>query len=444
MLAGAARGAEHVVPLFVRDDRITGPGLAAGRTRFLNASLSDLDTSLRELGGRLVLRTVTRSRRSAGSRPRWSPPGCTSRGRVGVRAGPARGVASGADLPVPGARRRAHGGAARRAHPVGQGSLRRCSARTTASGRTPSGASSPRPPRRIVAAGPSGRARCCPPRGTTARRRDGGPPSGSTAWLRSAASSYADHHDLLAVDGTSRLSPYLHLGCVSGAGAGAPRGVGGGVRPPARVARLPPPGPGGPPGRGPPRLPPARRPAGSTTMTRSTRGAPATPASRSSTPACGSCSSEGWMHNRARMIVASFLTKTLYLDWRRGRGALLHASADGDLANNCLNWQWVAGTGTDTRPNRVLQPVAAGGTLRPGRRLRPAAHTRTVQYGRCIGAPAVGTPCQGKGYHCRLWTAKAGPGPGSPRLVERLVGHRQDLRDHQRPVAAWELVARVR
>ncbi len=66
---------------------------------------------------------------------------------------------------------------------------------------------------------------------------------------------------------------------------------------------------------------------------------------------------EGWMHNRARLIVASFLTKTLYLDWRAGARHFLDHLADGDIANNQLNWQWVAGTGTDTRPNRVLNPL---------------------------------------------------------------------------------------
>jgi deoxyribodipyrimidine photo-lyase len=66
---------------------------------------------------------------------------------------------------------------------------------------------------------------------------------------------------------------------------------------------------------------------------------------------------EGFMHNRARMIVASFLTKTLYLDWRLGAAHFSEMLADADLANNCGNWQWVAGTGNDTRPNRVLNPL---------------------------------------------------------------------------------------
>jgi deoxyribodipyrimidine photo-lyase len=64
------------------------------------------------------------------------------------------------------------------------------------------------------------------------------------------------------------------------------------------------------------------------------------------------------MHNRGRLLTASFLTKTLYVDWRIGARHFLDLLVDGDVANNQLNWQWVAGTGTDTRPNRVLNPVA--------------------------------------------------------------------------------------
>ncbi|MEX1162225.1 MAG: deoxyribodipyrimidine photo-lyase [Nitriliruptor sp.] len=66
---------------------------------------------------------------------------------------------------------------------------------------------------------------------------------------------------------------------------------------------------------------------------------------------------EGWMHNRARMLTASFLTKHLHIDWRAGAWHFMDHLVDGDLANNFAQWQWVAGTGTDSRPNRVLNPV---------------------------------------------------------------------------------------
>jgi deoxyribodipyrimidine photo-lyase len=66
---------------------------------------------------------------------------------------------------------------------------------------------------------------------------------------------------------------------------------------------------------------------------------------------------EGYMHNRTRMIVASFLTKDLHHDWRVGAAHFMSWLADGDVANNQLNWQWTAGTGTDTNPHRILNPT---------------------------------------------------------------------------------------
>ena len=58
----------------------------------------------------------------------------------------------------------------------------------------------------------------------------------------------------------------------------------------------------------------------------------------------------GWMHNRARMIVASFLCKDLLIDWRRGEAHFLANLVDGDIASNNGGWQWAAGTGTDAQP----------------------------------------------------------------------------------------------
>ena len=67
---------------------------------------------------------------------------------------------------------------------------------------------------------------------------------------------------------------------------------------------------------------------------------------------------EGWMHNRARMVVASFLVKDLGIDWREGARHFFDQLLDGDVAQNIGNWQWIAGTGTDSRPNRVYNPTA--------------------------------------------------------------------------------------
>jgi deoxyribodipyrimidine photo-lyase len=66
----------------------------------------------------------------------------------------------------------------------------------------------------------------------------------------------------------------------------------------------------------------------------------------------------GWMHNRARMIVASFLVKDLLIDWRWGEQWFMQHLVDGDAAVNNGNWQWVAGVGTDAAPYfRVFNPV---------------------------------------------------------------------------------------
>jgi deoxyribodipyrimidine photo-lyase len=97
---------------------------------------------------------------------------------------------------------------------------------------------------------------------------------------------------------------------------------------------------------------------------------------------------EGWMHNRARLITASFLTKTLYLDWRIGARHFLDLLVDADVANNQLNWQWVAGTGTDTRPNRILNP------LRQAQRYDPTGDyvRRYLPELREVSGPAVHQP----------------------------------------------------
>jgi deoxyribodipyrimidine photo-lyase len=67
---------------------------------------------------------------------------------------------------------------------------------------------------------------------------------------------------------------------------------------------------------------------------------------------------QGWAHNRARMVVASFLTKHLLADWRQGARFFLQHLMDGDLPSNNGGWQWVAGTGTDAAPYyRIFNPV---------------------------------------------------------------------------------------
>ena len=69
----------------------------------------------------------------------------------------------------------------------------------------------------------------------------------------------------------------------------------------------------------------------------------------------------GWMHNRVRMIVASFLTKDLLIDWRRGARFFMDHLVDGDPASNNGGWQWAASTGTDPQPYfRIFNPSKQG------------------------------------------------------------------------------------
>ena len=69
----------------------------------------------------------------------------------------------------------------------------------------------------------------------------------------------------------------------------------------------------------------------------------------------------GWMHNRVRMVTASFLVKDLHVSWQVGAQHFLDRLVDGDLASNTGNWQWVAGTGVDAAPYfRIFNPVSQG------------------------------------------------------------------------------------
>lgn len=77
-------------------------------------------------------------------------------------------------------------------------------------------------------------------------------------------------------------------------------------------------------------------------------------------------SQTGWMHNRARMVTASFLTKDLLCDWRKGEWYFMECLIDGDPASNNGGWQWAAGTGTDAQPYfRIFNPVTQGEKFDP-------------------------------------------------------------------------------
>ncbi len=186
-------------------------------------------------------------------------------------------------------------------------------------------------------------------------------------WLRTDAAAYKSLHDDLAGEGTSRLSAHLHFGCLAATTLLRRRSAHPAAQSFVRqlcwrdfhhqvlAAR--------------PDMPHADyRPRGDR-WRKDKRAAQAWREGLTGYPLIDAgmrqLASEGFMHNRARMVVASFLTKTLYLDWRLGAAHFAGLLADADVANNVGNWQWVAGTGNDTRPNRVLNP------LRQARRFDP-------------------------------------------------------------------------
>lgn len=98
---------------------------------------------------------------------------------------------------------------------------------------------------------------------------------------------------------------------------------------------------------------------------------------------------EGWMHNRVRMIAASFLVKDLLIDWRRGERHFRRYLVDGDTAQNVGNWQWVAGTGADAAPYfRIFNPVVQSARFDPnGDYIR-----RYVPELRALQAPGIHAP----------------------------------------------------
>ena len=73
----------------------------------------------------------------------------------------------------------------------------------------------------------------------------------------------------------------------------------------------------------------------------------------------------GWMHNRCRMIVASFLTKDLITNWQWGEKYFMQTLVDGDLASNNGGWQWSASSGMDPKPLRIFNPASQAGKFDP-------------------------------------------------------------------------------
>jgi deoxyribodipyrimidine photo-lyase len=157
---------------------------------------------------------------------------------------------------------------------------------------------------------------------------------------------YAERRDRLDLAGTSGLSPYLRFGML------APERAYAAARQAAEQAAA---------AGDLPAQQGAESWTGATTRPISPPGA----AGRTGYPivdaAMRQLAETGWMHNRARMIVASFLTKDLLIDWRWGERYFMQHLLDGDPAANNGGWQWTAGTGTDAAPYfRMFNPASQG------------------------------------------------------------------------------------
>jgi deoxyribodipyrimidine photo-lyase len=369
-LHAAVERAAHVVPLFVFDDRLLARFGAPNRVAFLLDALTDLRRALAERGSRLVVRrgdTIAEALRLAGEtraelihlsedvsafaqeRQRRLRRAAEER-RIAVEAFPGVTVVPPGDVSPDGA-----GDAYRVFTPY----WRRCSVTpwravlpapaTMPSNEAPEEA--PLPGRTELAGGHT--ASSLPTGGATEGR------ARLDRWLRDGLRDYDGRRDDLAVEGTSRLSPYLHFGCLS----------------PLEVAQRAREAPGG---EGFVRqlcwrdfhhqlLAAEPRMAQEDLHPRHDRWLDDTEAlaawqqGRTGYPLVDAgmrqLVAEGWMPGRARLVTASFLAKHLYLDWRLGAAHFAEHLVDGDVANNVGNWQWVAGTGADTRPNRVFNPT---------------------------------------------------------------------------------------
>ena len=370
-LAAACQQADLVVPLFTVDARLMS---APNRARFLLESLADLRAGLRTRGGDLVVRCgrpeaeVTRLAAQTGAHTVFVAGDVSryaarrqealarecARHRLELRVTPGLTV-------VPPRELRAAGGDHYKVFTPYWHAWRQAQWRQTLAAphtvRLPPGVR----PGDLPAPG-SGVSPCLMSGGETAGWER------ARAWLDGSLAGYADGHDDLAGDRTSRLSAYLRFGCLS----------------PLELARL------------------ARRcPRGGEfarqlawrdffhqvtaafpDMNRTSYRPPerqwrrdqdvfdAWRAGRTGIPIVDAglrqLAAEGYMHNRARLITAHFLTRILEIDWRLGYGHFFALLADGDVASNAGNWQWVAGTGNNPRPGRTMN------MLRQARRFDPS------------------------------------------------------------------------
>lgn len=451
-LARAARDAERVVPVFVLDDHYVEDAeesVGPARFRFLRESLEELAASLPRVGGRLVVRRGPAARalpellRETGADAVYANAEIGPYPQERDRAAAAALEAAGARLRLfpdallvePDAIATAGGGPYTVFTPFSKKWLaadKRNPEPEPAALDTPELAGIPLAAAkswRSLEADPSS-----PPGGEAAarellRRFFSGPAAGVVR--------YAEDRERPAVAGTSRLSPHLHFGTVS------PRTVRAAAeqawaeaaesRPRAgierfvlelawreffhhvlfhfpRVARE------------------SFRPALDALPWRDDEDSlGAWKAGRTGYPlvdaAMRELSTTHWMHNRARMVAASFLTKDLHLHWRHGERWFAHELADADLANNNGGWQWAAGSGTDAAPYfRIFSPVRQSQRFDPSgayiRRFVPELARVPAER---IHEPWTMTPAEQSRAGCRIGVGGDYPRPIVDHDAERRV-----------------------
>jgi deoxyribodipyrimidine photo-lyase len=369
-LEAARSGADHLVPVFCFDDRLLHGRHSSGpRTQFLLECLADLDRSLRARGSRLVIRH---------GRPEHEIPKLAAEVNADVVHFSADVSAFARD-----GDRRVEQALAIPAHEhPGLFALDDLDAiRTQAGGPYTVFTPFHRAWLRAARRPPHGAPRRLPPLpadldpGALPELTDLGlrqevedpMPGGErharerlTRFAADRAAAYGDTRDLVAENGASRLSPYLHFGCLS------PRELEESVRSEefrrqlcwrdfyAHVLL---------------HFPRnahsehQERYRGTIRWSRATKQFAAWCAGRTGYPLVDAgmrqLRREGWMHNRARLVVASFLTKDLGIDWRWGERWFMRLLLDGDEASNNGNWQWIASVGVDPQPafRRMFNPA---------------------------------------------------------------------------------------
>lgn len=145
----------------------------------------------------------------------------------------------------------------------------------------------------------------------------------------------------------------------------------------------------------------------------------------------GQLNQTGWMHNRVRMVVVSFLVKNLRIDWRSGERYFMRHLVDGDLVANNGNWQWCASTGTDAMQdyrifNPRIQSEKFDGKGEYSRRYVPELAGVPVQW---IHEPHLMPQDEQDRTGCRIGSAYPAP------IVSRRQGCQEYLDLGKQPVA---------